>query len=487
MHVLFATSESAGLAKTGGLADVSASLPAALRALGLDVRTIMPGYRTVLEHHPERRLIARLPGLGEIPPCTVEEIGAAGGTVYLVVAPTLFDRDGGPYADAEGGDWPDNDLRFARLGLAVAELAAGAGGFPWPVDLVHMNDWPASLAAGYLRWAGLATPAVLTVHNLAHQGVFDPARMGPLGIPAESFTMHGIEFHGRISFLKAGLFFSDHVATVSPTYAREITTAASGCGLHGLLAGLAEERRLTGILNGIDEDWVADAGAAVAANSRKADEVRTGFCLEPSEGPLFGFVARVDPQKGIDVLIEGARRVVQRGGQLAILGMGHPALERQLVDLAKLYRGAVGAMINYAEPLARRIMTAADFMLMPSRFEPCGLSQMYAQRLGSLPIAHATGGLADTIRDGRTGFLYRDYAAPHLVGAIDRAFAAYAERDRLEDMRRAARDADFSWTASAEAYADLYATAMARAAEIRGFRPVRRARSVPALQGRLVA
>jgi starch synthase len=486
MHVLFATSEAAGLAKIGGLADVSASLPAALRARGIDARTVLPGYRPILKAYPDRRVVAHLPGRAEVPPCTIEEIRLGSGIVYLVVAPSLYDRDGSLYADAEGRDWPDNDLRFARLALAVADMAAGAGGFPWRVDLVHVNDWPASLAVGYMRWSGSATPTVLTVHNLAHQGVFDPGRMAPLGIPADAFSIDGVEFHGRISFLKTGLFFADQVATVSPTYAQEITTTEHGCGLHGLLAGLAGEKRLTGILNGIDEDWFEGPATPPPANSRRAGELRTAFCLDPSTGPLFGFVARIDPQKGIDVLIEGARRVVERGGQLAILGMGQPALERQLVDLAKLYRGAVGAMINYAEPLARRIMTAADFMLMPSRFEPCGLTQMYAQRCGALPIAHATGGLADTIRDGHTGFLYRDYAAPHLVGAIDRAFGAYGDEARIEDMRRAARDSDFSWGASADAYADLYRRATERA-QARGFAPIRRIRLVPDFERKFVA
>lgn len=464
MNVLFVTSEAAGLAKIGGLADVSAALPKALRGLGLDVRTVMPGYRGILKSHPHRRVVASLPPVNEIPAATVEEIrGPDGGIVYLVVCPSLYDRDGSVYGDAEGRDWPDNDLRFARLATAVARMADPAAGFPWRVDLVHANDWPSSLAVPYLAWTGSRLPTVLTIHNLAHQGLFDVGRMAPLGIPAEAFSIDGLEFHGRISFLKGGLFFADQTTTVSPTYAREITTPELGCGLHGLLAGLAGEARLTGILNGIDEGWFEEETPAPAGNDRGAEALRTGFCLEPSEGPLFGFVARIDPQKGVDILIEAARRVVERGGQLAILGMGAPSLERRVVDLAKAYRGAVGALINYAEPLARRIMVASDFLLMPSRFEPCGLTQMYAQRCGSLPIAHATGGLADTIRDGRTGFLYRQPTATALVGAIDRAFDAYAEADRLEDMRREAQARDFGWAASARAYVAVYQQAMARA------------------------
>lgn len=467
MNVLFVTSEVAGLAKTGGLADVSAALPKALRDQGVDVRILMPGYASVLKAHPRRAVVASLPGFAELPPCSIEEVRRPDGTiVYLVVSADLYDRDGTPYADPAGADWPDNDRRFARLGLAAAEIAAGAVRFPLRVDLVHGHDWPASLAPAYLAWRGAAVPTVQTIHNLAHQGLFDPSRMAPLGMPPEAYSIEGVEFHGRISFLKGGLFFADQVTTVSPTYAQEVTTGDLGCGLHGLLSGLAAERRLTGILNGIDEAWFDEADARRRPNVRPTEAVRTSFCLEPSDGPLFGFVARLDPQKGIDVLIESARRVVDRGGQLAILGTGHADLERQIVDLSKLYRGAVGAQINYAEPLARRIMTAADFLLVPSRFEPCGLTQMYAQRCGSLPIAHATGGLADTIDDGRTGFLYRDYRG--LTGAIDRAFEAFAETDRLEDMRREARLRDFGWTGSARAYVDVYARAIARAAERAG-------------------
>ncbi len=303
---------------------------------------------------------------------------------------------------------------FAALCKAAA-LVAGGALKGWAPEVVHLHDWQAGLVPTYLAEAGVRTPCVFTIHNIAFHGLAAHTRLAALGLPEAGFTLDGFEYYGHISALKAGLTGARALTTVSPTYAREITTPELGCGLHGLLAGLAEERRLTGILNGIDESWI-DEPEVAAGNDRGADALRTGFCLEPTEGPLFGFVARIDPQKGIDILIEAARRVVDRGGQLAILGMGAPALERKVIDLAKVYRGAVGALINYAEPLARRIMTASDFLLVPSRFEPCGLTQMYAQRCGSLPIAHATGGLADTIRDGRTGFLYREPTAPAALG-----------------------------------------------------------------------
>ncbi len=290
MNVLFVTSEMAGLSKVGGLADVSAALPRALSAAGTVTRVLMPGYRDVLAKLPARVVLGDLPGLAAIPPARIEKaLTPAGNTVYLVVCPELYERDGGVYGDAGANPFADNDLRFARLGLAAAAIAAMPLEAGFTVDVVHAHDWPAALSLGYLRWLGLRTPSVFTVHNLAHQGLFAPDRMADLGIPVDAFGLHGIEFHGRISFIKSGLYYADHVTTVSPTYAREIVAEPLGCGLHGLLSGISAEGRLTGILNGIDDLWPANDNAPAARprrpnRRREAEHVRTGFCLEPSEG-----------------------------------------------------------------------------------------------------------------------------------------------------------------------------------------------------------
>jgi starch synthase len=428
-------------------------------------------YRDVLARLPARVVVRQLPALAEIPAARIEKATtAAGVVVYLVVCPELFEREGGVYTDRHANPWPDNDIRFARLGLAAAELATGGVEPGWPVDVVHANDWPSAMAVGYLRWFGAPVPTVFTIHNLAHQGLFSPERLGALGIPGDAFGLNGVEFHGKISFIKSGLFYADQVTTVSPTYAREITAERLGCGLHGLLAGISAEGRLTGILNGIEDPWPANDNTPAARpvrpnrpnRRREAEHVRTGFCLEPSAGPLFGFVARIDPQKGVDTMIEAARTVVAHGGQIAILGEGRPDFERRVVDLSKVYRGRVGAHIGYAEPLARRMFAGSDFFLMPSRFEPCGLTQMYAQRFGALPIAYATGGLADTIEDGATGFLFHDHSPVGLSRAILRAFAAHREKTLMRRMRQEAQRRDFGWSASAGAYIGVYRSALDR-------------------------
>lgn len=469
MDVLFVTSEYAGLAKVGGLGDVSASLPAALAQRGHDVRVLLPGYSSVLAAHPAVEVVASLPPVAGLPAASLGLLRSGGAPpIYVVICPDLYDRDGSAYADAGATPWPDNDVRFARLSLAAAEIADGLAGLDWRPEVVHANDWPTGLVPAYLAWRGSPAASLFTVHNLAHQGLFAADRLQPLAIPASAMHIEGLEFHGQLSFLKAGLYFSDQATTVSPTYAREITAEPHGCGLSGLLAGLAEECRLTGILNGID-DWPSGDGsscdeAATAAPARPATArlVRTGLCLAPSSGPLFGFVARLDRQKGIDVLAEGAGRIVARGGQIAILGTGAPELERRVIDLTKSFRGAVGALIGYADPLARRILAASDFFLMPSLFEPCGLTQMYAQRCGTLPIAHATGGLIDTITDGRTGFLFPEPSARSMGNAVDRAFEAYAEESRLDAMRRQAAEQSFTWAGSAARYVEAYQRSISR-------------------------
>jgi starch synthase len=295
--------------------------------------------------------------------------------------------------------------------------------------------------------------------------------MPTLGIPECAFHINGVEFHSRVSFLKAGLFYADHVSTVSPTYAREITTETFGAGLHGLTRGIASEGRLSGIINGIDETWDASRDPHLqhhfeaydlSGKMANADQVRTGLCLKHSEGPLFGVVSRLVHQKGLDIVADTARDIVHEGGQIAILGLGDPDTEHMLSRLARRHRDNIGLLIGYNEPMARRIVAASDFCLMPSRYEPCGLTQMQAQRYGTLPIAHRTGGLADTIADGETGFLFSDLSAKGLFGACRRAFETFDDPDVLGEMRQTAMARSFPWSDAGVEYEELYARLIGR-------------------------
>ncbi len=466
MKVLFVTSEFAGLGKVGGLGDASASLPVALHELGIDVRVLLPAYPQVLASIPAITWLGRLPGRGDIPGCRIGMARLASGvTLYLVGAPSLYDRPGTAYGTPEGRDWTDNHLRWGRLSLAAAQIARGQGKLGWCPNLVHANDWPSGLAPAYLRWDGTEVPSVMTIHNIAYQGRFAADLRHGLGIPDAAFDVNGVEFHGAISFLKAGSFYADEVTTVSPTYAREITTEPLGGGLHGLMQTRAAAGRLSGIINGIDESWDAardpylpyhfHAGDLIGKRGN-ADVVRTGLCLRSSDGPLFGIVARLVHQKGLDLVAEAANSIVEQGGQIAILGLGDPEIEQVLSRAARRYRDDVAILVGFNEPMARRIIAGSDFFLMPSRFEPCGLTQMQAQRYGALPIAHAVGGLVDTIEDDVTGLLFSDLTVDGLATACRRAFSVFTDRARLGAMRQAAMARGFSWSASAAQYAAIY-------------------------------
>ena len=465
MKVLFVASEMADFVKAGGLGDVVASLPRALCRRGLDMRVLIPAYPAVLAASSAMRIVADLPGTGEIPSCQIGQVQVAGGLiVYTVIAPELFERAGSPYCRGDGTDWPDSDLRFGRLSLAAAQIVCGA--MPdWQPDVLHVNDWPGGLAPAYVRWAGVPVPSVLTLHNIAHQGLFPADRQNALDIPGHAFDINGVEFHGKISFLKAGLYYADHVCTVSPTYAREITTEALGGGLHGLTRGLGERGQLSGILNGLDDSWdprrdprLPDRFDAdnIFGKATVADVVRTSLCLSPSPGPLFGMVSRLVPQKGLDIVAAAANGIVREGGQIAILGLGEPATEQLLNRVARRHRDNIAVLVGFNEPMARRVLGGSDFCLMPSRFEPCGLTQMQAQRYGTLPIAHATGGLADTIEDGVTGFLFPRLSVKALLSACRRAFAVFRDQDKLAEMRRAAMSGRFAWDLPAAKYEQVY-------------------------------
>ena len=469
-RILYVTSELTDFVKAGGLGDVSAALPRSLRQ-HYDVRVLIPAYRQVLARQPDPSIVARLPAAHGLPACDLGRIESPDGlTIYVLLCDDLYDRAGSPYGDETGTDWADNDVRFGRLGLAAAAIAAGLPDLDWRPDLLHLNDWPSALASAYLAWSGTPVPSVLTIHNLAYQGLFDSGRLPRLGVPDAAFQMEGVEFHGKLSFLKAGIVYASHVTTVSQTYAREITTPEFGCGLDGLLRRRAEEGRLTGILNGIDESWDPRTDRTLDSNfspkdwtgkRANADDVRREFGLAVTRGPLFAVVSRLVHQKGVDLAIDSAETIVRQGGQVVVTGRGEAPLERQLETLASRYPGKVGVRIGFEEATARRMFAGSDFLLMPSRFEPCGLSQMYAQRFGSLPIARQTGGLADTIKDGITGFLFREPSLAALLGAVYRAVDAFGSRKTLNAMRKAAMAETYGWTRSASGYGGVYDRALA--------------------------
>jgi starch synthase len=469
-RILYVTPEITDFVKAGGLGDVSAALPRALRAASCDVRVLIPGYREVLRRCQAMQVVGHLDGFAGIPSCEIGQVRMSDGlTVYIILAASLYDRDGTPYGSALGADWSDNDLRFARLALAAADIAGRRAGLDWQPNLLHLNDWPTALAAGYAAWRNVPVPSLLTIHNLAYQGLFGPDSLERLGIPSDAFHIDGVEFHGKLSFLKAGITFASEISTVSTTYAKEITTEEFGCGLDGLLRVRADEGRLTGIINGIDPSWDPSRGDGLASpfdsqdlrgKERNAEQVRSAFGLAVSRGPLFAVVSRLVHQKGLDLMIGAAETVVRGGGQIAIMGQGEPAVERELGALASRHRGEIALKVGFDEAEARCMFAGSDFLMMPSRFEPCGLSQMYAQRFGSLPIARRTGGLADSIEDGLTGFLFRAISVESCLEAVSRAFNAFSNRDLFVAMRRSAMARNFGWAKPALSYQQLYGRAI---------------------------
>ncbi len=463
--VLFVTPEYTGLIKAGGLGDVSAALPRALSGTS-DVRILIPGYRAILQQNLPIKIVARLEGLAGIPACKIGEmqLDQDGPIIYVLLCPELFDREGSPYG-RDGKDWEDNHIRFARLGLAAADLALGRGHLGWRPDIVHANDWPSALAPAYMALRDQSTPSLFTIHNLAFQGLFDPAICAQIGLPAEVFNTEEMEFFGKLSFMKAGLVYSSSITTVSETYAQEITRPEFGCGLHGLLEQKSRQGLLHGITNGIDETWEPSSDPYLAASFAplqwEAKRVNTRyvesrFNLEANDGPLFAVVSRLAEQKGVDLTLGIADTLVRAGGRLAVMGTGEPELERALVKLAKRYPKQVGVHIGFNEAEARRFFAGSDFLLMPSRFEPCGLSQMYAQRLGSLPIATRTGGLADTIQDGLNGFLFQETTLDSYDAAVKRALKVYERPELLNAMRCHAMNSPQYWRDSVRPYHQLY-------------------------------
>jgi len=473
MNVLFVASECAPLVKTGGLGDVVAALPRALARLGADVRILLPAYPGVREALEGRQ---ELGPLGEMFGGSARLIAgtAQGLRLILLDAPHLFDRPGNPYTDADGEGWPDNDRRYAALCQAAREVALG-GINGWTPDIVHAHDWQAGLVPLYLKFAGPPAPAtVLTIHNIAFQGLFDKSRIGLLGLPPSEFTMRGYEFFDQVGFLKAGIVYADRVTTVSPTYARELLSPAYGMGLEGVLAARAGDFK--GILNGIDlEAWNPGDdphiarhfhGSVTRAKAANKAALEAAFGLEPApERPLFCVISRLTWQKGLDLLLDALPALVAGGGRLVVLGTGERPMEQAFQRAARQHPADVAVRIGYSEPLSHLMQAGADAILVPSRFEPCGLTQLYGLRYGTLPVVARTGGLADTIIDANdaalkagaaTGFQFAPVTVSALSLAIQRAIAIYGDRQAWRRMVRRAVAHPVGWDQSARDYLDLY-------------------------------
>ena len=478
MRVLFAIAELYPWVKTGGLGDVAAALPPALAAEGADVRLLLPGLPGFLDGLPGIADHLRLPT-----PFLPERVRLAGARLpgsglfaYLIDAPALYDRPGSPYGDAAGADWPDNHRRFALFAWMAAALAQGADP-DWTPDILHAHDWHAGLAPAYLasgRGASGGAASLFTIHNLAFPGLFPAAVFPQLFLPASFYAAEGVEFHGAVSFLKAGLHFADRLSTVSPSYAREITTPAFGEGLDGLLRRRAAD--LTGILNGVDATvWDPrrdphlpapfSAGRPDGKRAAKAALQRRFRLEESADGPLFGVVGRLAPQKGADLLLAALPALLGSGVRLALLGSGEARLEEEFRAAQDTHPGRVGVEIGYDEALAHLVLGGADVVVVPSRFEPCGLTQLYALRYGSLPLVRRVGGLADTVVDASaehlargeaTGFAFEGEDAAALLAAAERALALYREPVRWRRMMRRAMTRDFSWQEAARHYLALY-------------------------------
>jgi starch synthase len=473
VKILFATSEIAPWVKTGGLGDVAGALPAALRALGHDVRVLVPAYPALLQAFPDATEIARPHWLGGLLPTPgLRQAVAPDGTPLLLLDYRhYFDRPGNPYLGPEGRDWLDNHLRFGLLSRVAAWLGSEASSLDWAPDIVHCNDWQTGLAPAYLAYrAERPAKSLFTVHNLAFQGLFDHASLFELGLPDAAWSMHGVEFYGHLSFLKAGLQHASAISTVSPSYAREIQTDAEGMGMAGLLRHRADD--LTGILNGIDtRDWDPTRDRHLAKHygpRRIEDKAINKAKLQEEVGlevradlPLFAVVSRLTEQKGLDLFLDVAAKTIDLPAQIVVLGSGAHALEHGWNSFAQRHPGRCAVRIGFDEGFAHRIEAGADIFVMPSRFEPCGLNQLYSLRYGTPPVVRATGGLADTVIDAAdekhgNGFVFGPATATALLDALRRATDAFRDPLLWRRLQRHGMARDSSWAEAASHYVALY-------------------------------
>lgn len=477
--VLFVSSEVFPLIKTGGLADVSGSLPAALQHLGIDIRILIPGYPAVLDQLSDLQHLAQLSHLPVIDQAELL-LGTITDTqvkVIVIKATSLYERDGGPYADSNGQEWLDNPLRFGILAKVAALLSSAQSPVnDWQPDIVHCNDWQTGLTPAYMKLVEHSSAkSVISLHNMAFQGCYSPSWLSTLALPPANFSIEGYEYHGQLSFLKAGIFYADAISTVSPRYAQEIQTAAFGFGLEGLLAKRGHE--IKGILNGIETDeWNPATDQYLCKPytiSNLSGKKRVKAALQQTLGlsidasaPLLGVVSRLTHQKGLDLLLPCMQQLLDAGCQFALLGNGEKGLEQAFVELAARNPGKVSVTIGYNEPLSHQIMAASDLFIMPSRFEPCGLNQLYGLAYGTPPVVNATGGLADSVIDTdvssiknntANGFVMIEASTNALLASINRALDVFRnDKKTWCKIQKNGMSKNLSWDKSALEYLDLY-------------------------------
>ena len=470
MEVLSVTSEIYPLIKTGGLADVTGALPLALQKHGVTMRTLVPGYPVVVQALENATTVHDFKTLmGGA--ATLLSGKAKGLDVFVLDAPHLFDRPGNPYLGPDGKDWPDNAQRYAALSQVAADLSRGAL-CNYKADILHLHDWQSALAAVYVKYRG-GPKTIVTVHNIAFQGQFPPAYFGILDLPPQAFAIDGLEFYGNVGYLKGGLSCASAITTVSPTYANEICTSAYGMGLEGLLQ--SRRAQLIGIVNGIDTQvWNPETDSTLSAHYSAKDfsnrqinkrEIEKRFKLEKGEGIIHGVVSRLTWQKGMDIFASLLDWLVGSGARLAVVGTGEEAIETAFKAAALRHPGRIGVVTAYDEELSHLVQGGCDTMLVPSRFEPCGLTQLYGLRYGCVPVVARTGGLADTIIDSNdaalaagvaTGIQFSPVDGPSLQNALARTANLYSKKALWKTIQARGMGADVSWDHSAAAYVDLY-------------------------------
>ena len=480
MRILQVCAEIFPFLKTGGLADVTAALPPALAQLGDDTRVLVPGFASIVDALRAPQVVAEPPWRFGAASVRVlrGELGTSGITAYVIDAPDFYRREGGPYADAKQVAFGDNHLRFALLGWLGAQLAQGLDA-NWRAQVVHAHDWHAGLAPAYLRAADQThhehhAGSVFTIHNLAYQGNFAPHHFGEVGLPPHFWGVNGVEYHGQLGFMKAGLYFADRLTTVSPTYAKEIQTVEQGMGLDGLLRARAADS--SGILNGVDDAvWSPASDALIEARYSAGDLAGKTVCkaalqrdagLEVApERPLLCIVSRITSQKGLHLVLEALPHMVAAGAQFALLGSGDAAMESAFRDAAIARPDAISVRLGYDEPYAHRLVAGSDIIMVPSLFEPCGLTQLYGLKYGTLPLVRRVGGLADTVVDTTlehlvdgtaTGFTFDGFDSASLVHAMRQALALYRRPDDWRAVQRQAMAQRFDWARAAQAYHELY-------------------------------
>ena len=477
IKVLHVAAEAYPLVKTGGLADVLAGLPQAQVASGADVRLLLPGYPAVLAGVEAARVVADIgPVFGALKArVLLARMPSSAVPVYVIDAPYLYRRSGSPYENAEGLAWQDNAQRFTLLSWLAAHLAAGDVDDDWTPDVVHAHDWHAALTPAFMAAQGAApAKSVFTIHNLAFQGQFPLADAALLGLPSHQLTAAGMEFHGQLSFMKAGLVYADHITTVSPRYAQEIATPELGCGLDGVLRSCGA--KLTGILNGIDaalwnpatDKALAHCFDAHALQGKQASKcaLQMELGLMPnSDAMLLTVVSRLTSQKGLDLVLQAMPELMKAGVQFAIQGTGEGALQVAFKAMQHAHPEQVSVYIGYDEGRAHRLIAGADVIAVPSRFEPCGLTQLYGQRYGTLPIVRSVGGLTDTVVDATpdqraanraSGFTFEAATSAAFEGCVLRALACWRNPNEWAHLTRHVMALDRSWAGPAQQYLALY-------------------------------